>query len=363
MAPTAAALRRQLDDVDAEAFDRALIAEGIRRADDFLRGIEAYRQHPYRRALPPVPVVWREGTTELLDYSEAGSSGPPVIVIPSLINRAYILDLSAKRSFMRHLGAKGFKAYLVDWGAPGPGEAGFGLDDYVAGRLRRLLDVVVDRDGPPALIGYCMGGLLALALGVICQSQVSGLALLATPWDFHAPTIDHARRVDALRAPLANAIDLFGGLPVDLLQTLFASIDPPAIERKFRAFGKLPVKGAKARDFVAVEDWLNDGVPLVGKLARECLFDWYVDNRPARGEWRIGEASLSPSSFGKPALALIPSRDRIVPPSSALALANALPKGETHVFATGHIGMVAGEGAKTNVYRSITKWLAHLGDT
>lgn len=360
-------LKSQIDGVDPDAFCQALAAEGRRRVDTFLRGIEVYRDHPYRRKLPPVPVVWQEGTTRILDYSQAdysqaGAGGLPVLVIPSLINRAYILDLTARRSFMRYLGEKGFRPFLVDWDAPGAEEQSFGLDDYVAGRLGRVLDAVTAMAGPPVLVGYCMGGLLALAIGAIRPADVRGLALLATPWDFHAAGQPQGRMVESLRQPFEHAIAMFGGLPVDVLQGLFTALDPASIERKFCAFSRLKANSAKARNFVALEDWLNDGVPLAAKVARECLFGWYIDNRPARGQWMIGGTAVLPQHFHRPTLAVIPAHDRIVPPASAMALAEALPQVSRKILSTGHIGMIAGTSAKTNVYRYIAEWLNHLGD-
>lgn len=357
---TAEDLRHQLEKVDADLFRRALTAEGCRRIEAFLAGVETYRRHPYRRALAEPPVIWREGTTRLLDYSAPGAAGTPVLVVPSLINRAYVLDLTEKRSFVRYLAGKGFRPFLVDWDTPGPQEADFGLEDYVAGRLGRILDVVLAAAAPPVVVGYCMGGLLALGLGVLRQADVRGLGLLATPWDFHAPSPQQSRMLAGLRQPFEEAIALFGGLPTDVLQSLFATIEPGGIVRKFIAFGQLSAGGAKARNFVALEDWLNDGVPLVAAVARECLFDWYVDNRPGRGEWQLAGARIVPQAFTKPCLAMIPAHDRIVPPESALALAGALPGGRHHMVSMGHIGMVAGARAKMDVYAYIARWLVRL---
>ncbi len=355
--PAADDLRRQLGAVAPDQFGHAVHREGLRRMDGFLRGIEAYRRHSYRRALPAVPVVWEEGSTRLLDYGDAG--GRPVLVIPSLVNRAYILDLTAKRSLMRHLATAGLRPFLVDWGGPGPVETDFSLEDYIAGRLVGALDHVLAVAGPPVLLGYCMGGLLALGLGVLRQDAVRGLALLATPWDFHRPTPLHGQLMGALKQPLDDVIRLNGEAPVDMLQAMFAMIDPGGIERKFRSFGLLKGDSAKARDFVAVEDWLNDGVPLVARVARETLFGWYIDNQPAKQEWRLGETVVRPESFAKPALAMVPAKDRIVPPASALALADALPRCRQQLVKSGHIGMVTGASAKTEVYRTLTDWLNH----
>ena len=80
------------------------VEEEVRRRWGLLtQGIEAYRTHPYRRNLVPPAEIWREGTSRLLDYSPAAAAAPVVLVVPSLINRAYVLDLTAERSLMRFL--------------------------------------------------------------------------------------------------------------------------------------------------------------------------------------------------------------------------------------------------------------------
>jgi polyhydroxyalkanoate synthase len=358
--PAAAQLRDALGQADAEAFDRALVAEAGRRMEGFLSGVEAYRRHPYRRRLAEPPEIWRQGTTRLLDYSRPGATGPALLAVPSLINRAYILDLTTRHSLMRSLAKKGVRPFLLDWDAPGEAEMQFGLGDYIAGRLGAALDAVIARAGPPAVLGYCMGGLLTLALAVLRPADLRGLALFATPWDFHQPDDSQARIVTAMRQPIEDAIAAWGGMPVDLLQACFAAIDPGGIERKFRALAEMGTATARARDFVALEDWLNDGVMLAGPVARECLFGWYIDNRPAKGTWRVGGKAIRPDRYAGPVLAMIPSRDRIVPPASALALAQALPQAETVEVDTGHIGMVTGALAPRQVYARLTDWLRRL---
>src|SRR5262249_47045688 len=150
----------------------------------FLDGVLAYRRHPYRRNLADPPELWREGSTRLLDFGAKG--GAPVLAVPSLVNRSYVLDLAPGRSLMRAWAADGLRPLLVDWGRPGPQEQGFDLTGYVL-RLERALDAVAGASQVrPVVVGYCMGGLLALALAQRRMADVSGLVLLATPWDFHA---------------------------------------------------------------------------------------------------------------------------------------------------------------------------------
>ena len=73
----------------------------------FLAGLHAYWRHPYRRDLAEPPALWSEGATRLLDYGPA--DGLPLLVVPSLINRAYILDLMPGRSLLRHLAEQGLR--------------------------------------------------------------------------------------------------------------------------------------------------------------------------------------------------------------------------------------------------------------
>ena len=113
------------------------------------------------------------------------------------------------------------------------------------------------------LLGYCLGGLLAAGLAASRQRDLAGLALLAMPWDFHAGD-GGAPPPIAATPQLTAAIAALGCAPVDMLQGFFASLDPLAVIAKYARFADLPPEHPKARAFVAVEDWLNDGVPLAG---------------------------------------------------------------------------------------------------
>lgn len=361
LATEAEALRASLDAAGPNAWtelDHALADEGLARHEAMLAGIEAYRHHPYARDLPDPPVIWRQGTTRLLDYRQTGhADGQPVLVVPSLVNRAYILDLTARRSLMRDLAARGLAPFLVDWDAPGAEELTFDLDAYVA-RLGQALDNVAALSGRKvAVLGYCMGGNLALALATTHPAPVASLALLATPWDFHAGHQAHGALVRALGQGLGSLIDGAGCLPVDMLNAMFASLDPNLVARKFAAFARLKRRSARARDFVALEDWANDGVALAGPVARQCLFGWYGDNDPLRENWRIGGTPVLPQGISVPTLVVIPARDRIVPPQSSEPLAASIPGAKVMRVRGGHVGMLLSARAKTEVYGPLARWL------
>ncbi|WP_417829679.1 alpha/beta fold hydrolase [Thalassospira sp.] len=353
------------DDV-AQALDRV----AFERHADFQDGVRAYQRHPYHRPRDrdrkDLPIIWEEGSTRVYDYgptagNKAAETGEVVLLVPSLVNRGYILDLNEKRSFARYLAKCGYRPLLVEWGYPGTDEANFGLDDYVAGRLVTILQDVADINGGPVPVaGYCMGGVLALAATLVDPAQVSKLILLATPWDFMAAGPTQSRIAAAFAPSLPQMLAIHDTLPVDVLQSLFASLDPFMIGEKFRRFQAMATDSAKAHDFVALEDWLNDGVPLPRRVAVDCLIGWYVENRPAKGQWQIDDIDISPADLSCPVLAVIPENDRIVPPESAQALFDACPEDlrtELHPSA-GHIGMMVGSRAEKSTWKPVVDWLA-----
>jgi polyhydroxyalkanoate synthase subunit PhaC len=349
-------LAGEIDAVGPERVAAALDRTLGERAERCLAGLEAYRRHPFRRRQAGPPVVWREGTTCLVDYGRRGD--PAVLVVPSLINRHYVLDLLPERSFVGHLAENGLRPLVVDWDEPGADERRFDLTDYIAGRLEAAFDAALGAaDAPIAVIGYCMGGLLALALALRRRREVACLALLATPWDFHAEHAEQARLLGLAADWLPAVCGAAEVVPVDALQSLFLLLDPFLAERKFVRFAGLDAGGAAARAFVALEDWINDGVPLALPTARDCLRLWYGENEPSRGAWRVAGRRVRPDELRRPALVVVPGGDRIVPPHAAEPLAAAL--GEALVLrpALGHVGMMSAGRAPALLWAPIAAWL------
>jgi polyhydroxyalkanoate synthase len=327
----------------ATEHDRALIS-----------GIAAYRAYPYTRDMPDPPAAWSESETRLLDY---GGNGPAVLFIPSLVNRAYILDLMPEASMLRWLAANGTHPYLIDWGWPGEAERNFTLTDYIAGRLERAIAAI---PGSVILAGYCMGGLLALAAALRKPAKIPALALLATPWDFHADNPEQAQSLSRTLSMLEPTMRFSGTLPIDALQTLFTMIDPEGVGKKFRSFAGLDKASDRARRFVAMEDWLADGVPLAAPVARETIGGWYGANNPANLSWRVAGEIINPAALTIPTFIAAPARDRLVPPASARPLHQLIAHSVYIEPQAGHVGMVAGTHAQTELWQPFANWLHGL---
>ena len=295
----------------------------------------------------------------MLDYGTE-KMGPPLLLVPSLINKFYVLDLREKRSFARHLAAKGYRPLVVDWGVPGDIDRSFTLTDYVAGRLENALDAALKETHSQklGLIGYCMGGTLSLALAQRRPDAFDRLALLATPWDFQAGAPGRKEQIRTLATQMEPFIEAEGELSIDLIQALFAALDPFKVPNKFCKFAELDPTSTKAQDFIAIEDWVNDGVPLAGPVARETLWKWYGENTTAWGAWQIDGRPVLPERIKTPSLIVVPTNDYIVPPESALALSETLPNGINRVLSQGHVSMMAGPKAGRSLYGPIAQWFA-----
>jgi polyhydroxyalkanoate synthase len=353
----AADLVSDLQAVDPAALNAAVMGEATRRLQTMIDGMEAYQRHAYQRAEPDAKLAFAVGNARLLDYG-TDSDGPAILLVPSLVNRYYVLDLTEKISFARWLAAQGFRPFVVDWGTPGVIEKDFSLADYVTGHLFEITNfLTASVSSRPHLLGYCMGGDLTLALACLKPQAFASISLLATPWDFHAEAQGPLSNLLATDALLDNILAAFDEFPVDLLQALFAALDPNLAQRKFRNFVDLVDDEDATTTFVALEDWLNDGVPLTAGVAQDCFGGWYARNEPYRGKWRVGDVVIRPQDITIPSLVAIPAHDRIVPPGSALGLYKQLPAAYRLDPDAGHIGMMVGSKAEATLWRPIRDWL------
>lgn len=353
---------------EAAALQEAITQEAMQRFGAFVAGVKAYQSAQTQRykSGDGAQEVWRKGTTRLLDYAPH-TQGAPVFVIPSLVNRFDILDIDADFSFLRFLAAQGLRPLVVDWGLPGEEERGFDLAAYQRERLIPALDHARSLTGGKAcaLLGYCMGGVMALAVAAHRPEWVRSLALLATPWDFAegvGGVPGSQTSWGALFMQQAMSAEAYleqvGFLPAAMLQNVFTSFQPLQILQKFARFAQGDAEEGPARRFVLTEDWLNDGVPLALPVARETLRDWYAANLPAKGGWRLDGKVIDPALLDKPSYVLVAERDRIVPPASSEALVERLARPILHKVPLGHIGLMSSDAAPEKVWRPLAAWLA-----
>ena len=304
-----------------------------------LAGLKAY-QSAVRHAVPAAqPEAARVRGACLRDH---GGGGPPAVLIPSLINPPRILDLDPATSLAAAISGMGRRVYLLDWG-PADQRGDLSVAGHVEQLLHPLLRSIAE---PPAVIGYCLGGTMAIAAaGIVATERV---ATLAAPWTF-------AQYPDASRAALAEmwsaaqvASRALGALPMEVLQAAFWSLDPERTVRKFAEFGRLDPESAEARRFVSLEDWANEGEALPYPAAQELIEDLFGRDLPGSGRWAIG-GQPARDALAVPTLHILAGHDRIAPPDTA-------PAGPSLAIASGHVGMIVGS-ARSALHTALADFL------
>jgi len=237
-------------------------------------------------------VLARVGPACLYDF---GGDGPPVVLIPSLINPPHVLDLDDEVSLARAAAGMGRRSLLLDWG---PARDRADLD--IGGHVERLLAPLIERlGGSVALVGYCLGGTMAVAAANI--TKVDRAATIAAPWRFtDYPEQSRTSLLDLWRSARLAA-DRLNVLPMEVLQAAFWSLDPQRTVSKFARFAELDANSPEARRFVTLEDWANEGEPLPLPAARELIEDFFGADLPGRAAWQVAGLTMT-DELGVPLL-------------------------------------------------------------
>ncbi len=305
-----------------------------------LDGLAVYAAAKRSEPRPPRPIAAQIGGAALRDH---GGSGAPVVLVPSLINPPNILDLDDDASLAAALAAAGRHALLLDWG-PAADRSTLSVGDHVEQLLVPLLGALGQ---PAALVGYCLGGTMAIAAAN--RIRVERVATLAAPWHFASyPDSSRAALIDLWNGVHAAA-EVFGQLPMEVLQAAFWALDPERTVAKFARFAKLDPDSTEARRFVALEDWANEGEPLPLPTARELIEDMFGADLPGSGRWIVGERAMS-AALDVPALHFTAADDRIAPAAT-------VPAGLTQAVPSGHVGMIVGRKAHETLRSPLARWL------
>lgn len=304
-----------------------------------LDGLSKYEKAERRPSRPVREMLARVGGASLRD---CGGSGRPAVLVPSLINPPDVLDLDEDVSLTDAIGAMGRRALLLDWG---PASERTGLD--LGGHVEQLLLPLLRGLGEPAaLIGYCLGGTMAIAAANL--APVESVAALAAPWRFSAYPPETRTSLQQLWQAAAPAANELRALPMEVLQSAFWSLDPRRTIAKFASFADLAPEGAEARRFVTLEDWANEGEPLPYPAARELIEDVFGSDLPGSGRWLVGRSPVN-DRLGCPLLNITATADRIAPSATAAA-------GETVEINSGHVGMIVGS-ARAALHEALAAFL------
>jgi polyhydroxyalkanoate synthase len=335
-----------------------------RRARRLRNLVTLARRPPPRIGPTPSDAVFAENKWQLLRYRprpEGIAFATPVLMVPSLINRHYVLDLAPGRSLVEYLVGEGHDVYVIDWGRPGDEDRYLSFDDVCDGYIGRAVRVAARTAGAGRvhMLGYCMGGSLAAIHAAARPERIATLTALAAPVSF-ADGGMLAAWTRTRSFDVAALVDAFGNVPWPLMQWSFHLLRPTlnlwkAVRLFERAWDDDFLDG-----FVAVETWGNDNVSFPGQAYVRYIEALYRDDALVRGEMTLSGRPARLSDIRCPLLCITFDGDNIVPAASATPLLDLVSSEDIqHMHMSGgHVGAVIASRARDNLWPRMSRFWA-----
>ena len=303
--------------------------------------------------LTPHSVVWTENKWRLLRFGSRPRFKTPVLLVPSLINRWYVLDLGPGRSLIEWLVARGHDVFCIDWGTPGAEDRYLTWDDIAGRYVGRAVRVAAryGRTGKAHVLGYCLGGTLATSYVAAFPDQVASLLALAAPIDFeHAGIMATWTRTPTF--DVGAIVEAFGNVPWQLMQASFHLLKPTTTAQKLVALADRAWDDEFLEGFLATERWGTDNVSFPGACYARYITELYRENRLVRGGFSVAGRPAELSQICCPTLALAFADDHIVPLPSAQPLVERISSRDKHLIVQrgGHVGAVVSKKAAERLW-------------
>lgn len=316
--------------------------------------------------LTPKETVWTRGKIQLWRYaSDDRRYRPPVLIVPSVVSRSYILDLRPGKSFVAALLDAGFDVFLGDWGVPDALDAGNDLRTYVDDYLPELAEIVREEaeSSELSLLGYCLGGVLAALFVAAHPEGVRNLITMATPVDFDEVSVMGTVLREGRLDP-ETIIDETGNVPPDVIYESFQLLRPTDRVVQYVNLWENLWNDKFLDDYTAMSTWARDQVPFPGALLRDFVRELIRGRGLVTGTTRVGNRRVDLASIRVPFLNVVAERDHIVPPSSADPLTSLVGSEDASELRLtgGHVSFVVGRQAVANAWPAIAAWLAERSD-
>jgi polyhydroxyalkanoate synthase len=155
-------------------------------------------------------------------------------------------------------------------------------------------------------------------------------------------------------------IEVFGNAPAEWLQTSFLLLKPVQnlVEKYFNFYENMENEKF-IEDFLAMETWLNDNIPVAGETFRQFVKYCFQQNRLINGELEIGNRRVDLQNITCPVLNLMATNDHLVPCGQSRPFNDAVGSRDRKAieFSAGHIGMAVGSRAHRELWPQACEWL------
>ncbi|KQM19753.1 PHA/PHB synthase family protein [Novosphingobium sp. Leaf2] len=237
-------------------------------------------------AVTPGKVVFETPLYQLIQYTPTTPQvmRTPLVIFPPWINRFYILDLNAKKSFVRWAVEQGISVFMVSWKSADASLAHVAWDDYVAAQIEAVDRVRARLNVPSAhTIGYCVAGTtLAATLAVLARNGEADKVASAT---FFTAQVDFEDAGDLKHFIDDQQIDTLGHLsPEGYLDGRYLATTFNLLRGNDLIWNYVERNYLKGEEYPAFDllHWNGDVTNLPAQWHRSYLQDLYRDNRLAQ---------------------------------------------------------------------------------
>jgi polyhydroxyalkanoate synthase subunit PhaC len=290
----------------------------------------------------------------------------PVLLVPPLAAPATCFDLRRGCSVVEHLTARGYRPYLVDYGAIAFSDRQLGLEHWVEDVIPNAVAAVsADCGGRPVhLVGWCLGGIMSMLAVAGARLPVASVSLIASPFDF--------TRV-RLSAPIRKLAEITGGRIVTSLYRAMGGAPAPLVSLGFQltALDKRLTKpltllrNLDNRDLLAhieaVDRYMANMLAYPGRTFGQLYHRFFLVNELAEGRLELSEHTIELADVDRPTLVVAGATDVLAPKEAVFHVADLLsgvPELRLETGSGGHLGVLTGRGARDTTWRYLDEFLA-----
>ena len=269
----------------------------------------------------PGSVVYQNTLCQLIQYKATTDRvlKRPLLIVPPWINKYYILDLTAEKSFIRWCVSQGQTVFVISWVNPDKRQARMGFEHYMRQGVIEALGVVQAITGADGVntVGYCVGGtILSITLAYLAamgDDRIKSATLFATQVDFrHAGDLKvfvDEEQISDLEYKMRMRGYLEGSKMASAFNMLRSNdlIWPYVISNYF--------KGKKPQPFDLLY-WNSDATRMPAANHAFYLRNCYLENRLSSGEMELAGVVLDLKKVKVPIYNLATREDHIAPPRS-----------------------------------------------
>jgi len=206
----------------------------------------------------------------------------PLIIFPPWINRFYILDLTAEKSFIKYCVDQGITVFVVSWKSADSSMKDIVWDDYIAAQIDAIDTVCSGLDVPDVhAIGYCVAGTtLAATLSILAATDAADKLRSAT---FFTAQVDFSTGGELLHFIDEQQIAMMEALsaPQGYMDGRFLALTFNMLRGKDLIWSTVVKNYLLGEDYPAFDllHWNGDVTNLPAKWHRNYVIDLYRDNR------------------------------------------------------------------------------------